>query len=146
MNNLFDNLHFIIGFAFFIGLIIVGVKIVSSSKSSTSNSINQRLLEKFSTILTPADLQTFQVMNEQMKMQFMQDYFNQMQTEQLNETFIQMNLQQQEIDRLMATGIEFGGFNTDINLNPGMQMEQQHQMDMMNHMNDNNNFGGPGMF
>lgn len=146
MNNLFDNLHLIIMFAFFIGLIIIGIKIVSSSKSSTSNSINQRLLEKFSTILTPVDLQTFQVMNEQMKMQFMQDYFNQMQTEQLNETFIRMNLQQQEIDRLMATGIEFGGFNTDINLNPGMQMEQQHQTDMMNHMNDNNNFGGPNMF
>ncbi|MCD7839265.1 MAG: hypothetical protein LUG46_01410 [Erysipelotrichaceae bacterium] len=58
----------------------------------------------------------------------------------LNQQMLQnMQMQQAEMARLMATGIEFGGLNSDINLNPGQQMQQQ----MMNQMN---NFGGPGMF
>ena len=58
----------------------------------------------------------------------------------------QMNMNQQEMHRLMSTGIEFGGFNTDINLNPGMlnnqmmhqNMNQMH--DSMNSMHDHNLF------
>ena len=61
------------------------------------------------------------------------------------------NLDQQQLQTLqtmeafqnMSTGIEFGGWNPDLNLNPSMQ----HDIDQMNHFNDfnNNNFNN-GMF
>lgn len=75
--------------------------------------------------------QHMQTMNQQQQDMFMQ----------------QMNLNQMEMNRLMSTGVEFGGFNSDINLNPGMLNEQFNQMnnDMFNNMN-NNNMNNNGMF
>ena len=50
--------------------------------------------------------------------------------------------QQMEIDRLMSTGIEFGGFNSDLNLNPGMMNEHFNNMHSSHDFNNFNNFGG----
>lgn len=64
------------------------------------------------------------------------------QIQNLNQQQLQ-NLQAMETFQNMSTGFEFGGWNPDPNLNPGMQ----HDMDQMNHFNDfnNNNFNN-GMF
>lgn len=134
---IFSNIHLIIGFLFSVVLIIKGVILLTSREKSNRNYTNQQLLERFASTLSEEELNTFQSMNEQMQMNFMQTCLREMEQNQLNFTLEQMNFQQQEINRLMSTGIEFGGFNPDINLNPGMNMEQH------NHM-DNNNFGGPG--
>ena len=69
---------------------------------------------------------------------FLNNQIQSMDTAQQEMFMHQMNLNQQEMHRLMSTGIEFGGFNTDINLNPGMLNEQMMQQ-QMNHMNDSMN-------
>lgn len=56
------------------------------------------------------------------------------QIQNLNQQQLQ-NLQAMETFQNMSTGFEFGGWNPDPNLNPGMQ----HDMDQMNHFNDFNN-------
>ena len=65
----------------------------------------------------------------------------------------QMQLNQMEMDRMMSTGIEFGGVNPDLNLNPTMLNEHMNQMnqmqnDAMNNFNNmnNNNMNNGGMF
>lgn len=65
----------------------------------------------------------------------------------------QMHLNQMEMDRMMSTGIEFGGINPDLNLNPTMLNEHMNQMnqmqnDAMNNFNNmnNNNMNNGGMF
>ena len=65
----------------------------------------------------------------------------------------QMHLNQMEMDRMMSTGIEFGGMNPDLNLNPTMLNEHMNQMnqmqnDAMNNFNNmnNNNMNNGGMF
>ena len=65
-----------------------------------------------------------------------------------------LNMMQLEEQRRAATGMEFGGYNPDPYLNPGMQMAQQqidqmaHQqaMEDINRMNDMNNMNNMGMF
>lgn len=62
----------------------------------------------------------------------------------------QMQLNQMEMDRMMSTGIEFGGMNPDVDLNPSMMNEHINQVnqmnnDMFNNMN-NNNMNNNGMF
>lgn len=56
------------------------------------------------------------------------------QIQNLNQQQLQ-NLQAMETFQNMSRGFEFGGWNPDPNLNPGMQ----HDMDQMNHFNDFNN-------
>lgn len=92
--------------------------------------------------------------NEHQKLEFMnmqtneQQLFLQQQIAQLDaqqsQFFMEnMNMEQQNMFHMMETGIEFGGMNTDLNLNP-MQHDIINQQ--MNDINNNNNFGGPGMF
>lgn len=65
-----------------------------------------------------------------------------------------LNMSQLEEQRRAATGMEFGGYNSDPNLNPGMQMAQQQMdqmanqqaMDSLNAINDLNNMNNMGMF
>ena len=74
-----------------------------------------------------------------------------MQRQQAQESIRQINAFTQQMTedamraaeqaRLDNTGIEFGGHNTDLNLNPGMHFQQD---SMMNHMDSFNN--GSGMF
>ena len=92
--------------------------------------------------ITEAEYIDFQCMDNQRQMEWMNEQFRQMNEMQQQQFMMEMHLQQAEMARLMSTGIEFGGFNPDINLNPGQQMMQN---DIMNQMN-NNNMGGPGMF
>lgn len=40
------------------------------------------------------------------------------------------------IQRLQSTGVEFGGLNTDLSLNPGMQQEQMNSFMNNSFMND----------
>lgn len=69
---------------------------------------------------------------------FLNNQIQSMDTVQQQMFMHQMNLNQQEMHRLMSTGIEFGGFNTDINLNPSMLNDQMmHQQ--MNHMDNSMN-------
>lgn len=59
-----------------------------------------------------------------MKMMQANDYF----TQQVN-SFTQQQLQHQsEMFMRMNSGIEFGGMNTDLNLNPGMALMQQNML------------------
>lgn len=61
--------------------------------------------------------------------QMVQDILRQAQADAfMQQQFMQMQQQSFEEMQRMATGIEFGGYNPDTNLNPGMQMNMFHDM------------------
>ena len=156
-----------LGFLFiFIGVVcIVASFFIPQVKRDTTHVLNKdmnKILNYYfnNGFITEEEFINFQFMNSQQQINWMneqlrqmndmqhQQFINEMQLQQVQiDQFIQQvdmnqSIQQFEMDRLMSTGIEFGGLNSDLNLNPGQQSLQN---DMMNHMN-NNNMGGPGMF
>lgn len=67
-----------------------------------------------------------------------QDFINS-QLNLMNENQMNDFSQFMKDSQMMATGMEFGGFNSDLNLNPA-QHDMLNQMDHMNDMNNFNNF------
>ena len=99
----------------------------------------QRLLDSLYSNLSDEDMSAFMnQMSEQQRLLF----------QNMNSQQQASFLRQMEMDRLMSTGIEFGGFNSDLNLNPSMlnnhfnDMNNMNHMDHMNSFNNFNNFGG----
>lgn len=123
----------------------VGVMLILFQKASTKKEESYKILQAYMDTLSGEALETFSNLTIQQQIQVMNMVYEAMTNQQQQILAQKMNFQQEELHRLMSTGIEFGGFNTDLGLNPSMQMEQQHQMDMTSHMN-NDNFGGPGTF
>ncbi len=91
------------------------------------------------------DLQLSKLQNElEMSQRFME--------QQMRETQITMDMQREAVKA--ATGIEFGGYNPDLNLNPGMHqlvdttshMVSSPEFDSTPNFGSMNDFGGVGMF
>ena len=84
--------------------------------------------------------------NQMMAMNNMQqDMIIQQQIQQMDQEQQRLFYEQAEQAHLSATGIEFGGYNPDINLNPGMSFQEQSNYDYEPPMDIGggfNDFGG----
>lgn len=130
-----------IGLSFVVDYFIKNLK--KSGNHSKQQSFNQSDYQSVLRYLYEQNQITHEQMMqaENLSMQEQQHFLAE-QIQNLDQQQLQ-NLQAMETFQNMSTGFEFGGWNPDPNLNPGMQ----HDMDQMNHFNDfnNNNFNN-GMF
>ena len=138
-----SDLNSIMPYVIIVLMVIVGITNLityfsKSSKKSANYSKRQFNQSDYQSVLQYLYEQD-QITHEQMmqaenlSMQEQQRFLAE-QIQNLNQQQLQ-NLQAMETFQNMSTGFEFGGWNPDPNLNPGMQ----HDMDQMNHFNDFNN-------
>lgn len=136
-----------------IACVVISVVIPKMDKKQTNRTYNGKEILDF--LYNNHMIDEEQFINAQyMQQQELQNFINQqiqiMDQNQQNLLMQQMQLNQMEIDRMMSTGIEFGGMNPDVDLNPSMMNEHMNQVnqmnnDMLNNMN-NNNMNNNGMF
>lgn len=138
-----SDLNSIMPYVIIVLMVIVGItnlityfsKSQKKSANYSKRQFNQSDYQSVLQYLYEQDQITHEQMmqTENLSMQEQQRFLAE-QIQNLNQQQLQ-NLQAMETFQNMSTGFEFGGWNPDPNLNPGMQ----HDMDQMNHFNDFNN-------
>ena len=146
-NYEFLKIGFIIIFT--LAFVLQGLMIIKHIYNTTLKKINQpsqvniahKMVKKMLelNILSQEQVFDFMQMNQEQQSQFVQEQMRLM-NEQQQLLFTQQ--MDNEMMHMMNTGIEFGGMNPDLNLNPSMNQ----MMEQMNHFNDFGGSGGMGMF